>query len=105
MKRTPNTNPWRSVLTDPAPIVYEGRGGVLGPDTDRRTRWWEMTLECGHQVERTVSYRTPTPGEYVNRRHRSYTDVLPHPRRVRCEQCAVDARREARAVSESRAQR
>lgn len=78
--------PWRTVLADPAPRIREGRGGVLGPDTDRRARWWEMRAECGHLVERSVRYTPSGEGRgYV--RHRARTDILPAPARVRCEHC------------------
>jgi hypothetical protein len=29
--------------------LFSGRGSLLG-DQGRRRRWWELTLECGHQV-------------------------------------------------------
>lgn len=84
------TRPWRAVVGGPDgsehPLLMTGRGSLLGPDTARRTAWWEMRLECGHQVERTVRYpprSTPVP----YRRRRSLDDALPPPRRVRCEQC------------------
>lgn len=67
--------------------LHEGRGSVLGPDTSRRTRWWEMTLECGHIVERTVKYDPKRERPF--RRARSLGDVLPPPTRARCEQCWV----------------
>lgn len=76
---------WRTPVKVSGP--FEGRGGVLGPDTSRRTRWWEMTLDCGHYAERTVRYSPRTDG-YVRSRggtqHRSGADVLPAPERVLC---------------------
>jgi hypothetical protein len=69
---------------------FEGRGSVLGPDTSRRTCWWELDLECGHTEERTVRYAPPTDG-YARQRggtqHRSADAVLPAPKRVRCGRC------------------
>lgn len=29
---------------------FSGRGSVLGPNTSRRNRWWDLFLECGHTV-------------------------------------------------------
>lgn len=75
---------WRRVTGEPR--IRQGRGSVLGPDTSRRTRWWVLTLECGHTAERTVRYR-PLPAAERQRggtQHRDLADVLPAPRRVRC---------------------
>lgn len=82
------TRPLRVVRPDPAPILESGRGGVLGPDTTRRARWWVLALECGHTVERSARYR-PDPGRAwsLRSRARSRSDVLPPPARVRCEEC------------------
>jgi hypothetical protein len=60
---------------------------VLGPDTSRRTAWWELRLECGHYAERTVRYGPPKNGHSRQRggtQHRSLSDVLPAPQRVLC---------------------
>ncbi len=78
--------PWRTVLADPPPRIREGRGSFLGPDTDRRARWWEMRAECGHVIERTVRY-SPLGEGRGKVRSRSRVDVLPAPVRVRCEHC------------------
>jgi len=80
--------PWRQVAKVNG--YYEGRGGVLGPDTSRRTRWWELDLECGHRVERTARYRPRDDGWPTQRggtQHRSADAVLPAPAKVRCEFC------------------
>lgn len=93
--------PWRRVLDDPEPVIYGGRGSFLGPDTSRRTHWWEMTLECGHRTERTVRYGPRTDGLPRTRggtQHRSLYDVLPHPKRVRCDDCYLQQKREAMAA-------
>jgi hypothetical protein len=77
---------WRGVS---AASLRSGRGSFLGPDTSRRARWWGLDLECGHKTERTVRYRRLPAGE-VQRggtQHRNADDVLPAPKRVRCEQC------------------
>jgi len=79
------TGTWRRV-TDVRGF-YEGRGSVLGPDTSRRTRWWELTLDCGHYAERTVRYQPlqpPTARQRGGTQHRSADAVLPAPRRVLC---------------------
>lgn len=93
MRRRRNTHPWRRVLADPEPIIHEGRGSLLGPDTSRRTRWWEATLDCGHVVERTVRYGPPRDGRRTRggTQHRLLTDVLPAPKRVRCEFCPTES--------------
>jgi hypothetical protein len=79
---------WSQVIKEHG--YFEGRGGLLGPDTSRRTRWWELDLDCGHKVERTVRYRPRQP-PYARQRggtqHRSASAVLPAPKRVRCEFC------------------
>jgi hypothetical protein len=77
---------WRAVVKS---VLRSGRGGTLGPDTPRRARWYVLDLECGHAVERTAKYR-PLPAEQRQRggtQHRHGGDVLPPPRRVRCERC------------------
>lgn len=76
--------PLRAVVGEPR--LREGRGGLLGGDTNRRTRWWDALLECGHQQERTVKY-APRPRSAGLRAARSLRDVLPPPRRMRCETC------------------
>lgn len=76
--------PFRKVVS--ASHVREGRGSLIGPDTSRRTRWRELTLECGHVVERIVKYRkigNPRGGT----QSRKLIDVLPPPEKVRCEVC------------------
>jgi hypothetical protein len=92
--------PWRDVTAVTGP--HEGRGGLLGPATSRRTRWWEMVLSpCGHKVERTVRYRpleNPGARSRGGTQHRSADAVLPAPKRVRCEFCRAAARRSAGAA-------
>lgn len=60
--------------------IREGRVGLLGPDTGRRRRWWELTLECGHIVERYCTYVRGAPF--------GVRDVRPAPQRARCDLCA-----------------
>jgi hypothetical protein len=83
-----NTDPWRKVVKDQ---LLEGRGGVFRIDS-RGARWYELTLECGHEVERTCRYTK------IDRRQisRSLNDALPAPKKVRCEFCGDQERRSAR---------
>lgn len=77
----PERRPLRHVR---ASHLKEGRGSVLGPDTDRRARWWELRLECGHTVERAARYWPLGAG---HQRQRSRFDVLAAPKRTRCGSC------------------
>jgi hypothetical protein len=83
--------PWRKVTG--MPQTRTGRGSTLGPDTTRRTRWWELPLECGHTEQRTVRYRPhgdPKRSDDAWRRRRTAADILPAPTRVRCGQCPAE---------------
>lgn len=86
-RRAPERRPLRLVVAVGGP--REGRGSFLGPDTDRRARWWEVTLDCGHRAEPFVRYRSdeslPKGDRYS--RGRDLADVLDPPRRVRCDYC------------------
>ena len=84
-----NAVPWRAVVGEPH--WRSGRGGLLGGDTARRTRWWELDLECGHHVQRTVRYVPKPAGVYRRERHAS--EVGQPPGRVRCEACGAEIRR------------
>lgn len=78
---------WRAVVKS---HLHSGRGSTLGPDTARRTRWYDLDLECGHAVQRTAKYRPQGDPERTDdgwRRSRTAADVLPAPKRVRCEYC------------------
>lgn len=78
---------WRAVVKQ---SLHSGRGSVLGPDTARRQRWYDLDLECGHAVQRTARYRHMDDRQRQDeawRRKRSAADVLPAPKRVRCEHC------------------
>ncbi len=79
-------------MTAPRPLrgvvkatMMTGRGSVLGPDTDRRVRWYELRLDCGHVVERNARYNPHPSGQ--RQRARRDRDALPAPKRVRCEMC------------------
>lgn len=77
---------WREVAKA---VLCTGRGSFLGPATSRRARWWDLTLECGHVVQRSARYRSLPPAERQRggTQHRLSEDVLPAPRRARCCQC------------------
>lgn len=90
--------PWREVT---GKLIWRsGRGSVLGPGTSRRVRWWYLGLECGHKVTRNVRYGPHRDGYQRQRggtRHRSADDMLPAPKRVRCEYCQAADRKTPRA--------
>ena len=79
------TQPLRDVVSSSMTV---GRGSLLGGDTFRRVRMFNLILSCGHLVQRRVRYRQ-------NLRYRqggsapvrSRDDALPAPRRARCEEC------------------
>jgi hypothetical protein len=74
--------------------LHSGRGSLMGGDTARRTRWWDLLLECGHRAERTVRYR-PLPPAAVQRggtQHRHGGDVLPPPGHARCGTCLTQVK-------------
>jgi hypothetical protein len=81
---------WRDVEKA---LLHSGRGSLLGPDTSRRTRWWELVLPCGHREERHVVYRKADPPLPKGTR-RTSDDVLPAPKRVRCAACTREAFKE-----------
>lgn len=71
-------------------LLMSGRGSFLGPDTYRRTHWYELTLECGHIVERNVKYKPRSDGRAVRSggwQPRHSEDALPPPKRARCDHC------------------
>lgn len=65
-----------------------GRGSVLGPDTARRARWWQLTLTCGHVVERTVRYQPSGDGR-LGSHSRNASEVLPAPKCAKCDHCST----------------
>lgn len=83
---------WREVVAVAGPQM--GRGSLLqgGKPTVRRARRWLLTLSCGHQVRRPVRY-SPHADGYERQRggtqFRSKDDVLPAPKRARCEDCGA----------------
>lgn len=50
-------------------------------------RWWRLTLECGHEVERTARSNCKRRG-YARMHHPPPRDeLLPAQKRARCEEC------------------
>ncbi len=47
---------------------------------------WQLTLECGHSIERRVRY-SGNRGMQPRSRTRRFEDVVPPPTWVRCEKC------------------
>jgi hypothetical protein len=90
-------NVWRKVSVAE---LHAGREGLLGPDTACRTRWWLLTLECGHKTERHVRYRRLTPPLRQSTR-RSADDMLPPQKTVACPECGREALREYLAMLDS----
>jgi hypothetical protein len=74
--------PWREVTKA---VLEEGTSNMLNAGQSRTGRSWGLTLSCGHETFRDVSY-TPHP-QRGQHRQRSYADVKPAPKRVRCSQC------------------
>lgn len=67
-------------------MTREAQTGLLS--ARRRTkRWWDLNLECGHEVERPARY-TRERTVFVPGGGRSYADLLPAPEHVWCEVCA-----------------
>lgn len=60
--------------------------GCTGWTRGTRSRWWALTLDCGHVEERSARY---APGSFRGGpyRPRGYDDVLPAPQRARCYLC------------------
>jgi hypothetical protein len=55
-------------------------------------RYWDLRLDCGHEVERRCRYRprvgrTPVRGFAAIFSGRSPEDVLPAPKSAKCEVC------------------
>lgn len=67
------------------------------PLLQRRTRWWELDLECGHKAERHVRYRRLAVPQPKGTR-RAAADVLPAPVLVSCAPCTREALREMAAT-------
>lgn len=91
-QRRVNRSPLRRVLQA---TLREGRVGLFTAN-GIYTRWYEMKLECGHEVERTARYRPPEQGRarrgWARLHHLPDPDLaLPPAKRVRCESCPAPA--------------
>lgn len=65
-----------------------GRGGLMGGDTSRRRLWWDLVLDCDHEVQRDMRYRPLSDGEHpILGANRPVADRLPPPKRARCDDC------------------
>lgn len=78
--------PWRSVTTV---SMHEGLVSPILLNQDRYARYWILTLDCGHEVERLARYHPKTPGWVRDGAsyQRNTEDLRPAPRRVRCYKC------------------
>lgn len=70
-----------------AAALSSGRGSLVGPDTRRRTIWWDLTLECGHHAERPVNQGSRRQVMDLNR-----LGLLKRPARARCDLCPRETR-------------
>jgi len=73
-------NIWRDVTS------FELHGGRGLRAASRRTRWWVLSLTCGHRAERHVRYRKLDPPRPKGSR-RLASEVLPPPARISCREC------------------
>jgi len=88
----------RRVNRDPLRRVMKSakRSGMFGMGMQGlKSSWYELDLECGHAVERSMRYvnlHGAAPQGWA-RHHggRSTEEELPAPRSVRCERCGVRA--------------
>jgi len=86
-EREKNTDPLRKVVKA---HIREGGWSVMHGEC--KGRWHELTLECGHVVERGARYNPPGPrgwGSMWSPPPRPC--MLPPPRRIRCHQCAWES--------------
>lgn len=70
----------------------------------RSSRWWALTLECGHVEERPVKYTPAGKKRGGSWRNRKVEDALPAPKRVVCHLCEWE-RQKARNESRTRMDR
>ena len=77
--------PFRKVVTAAA---REGTSIGLGAGM---CRWWTLTLDCGHEVERTIKFPKQTGsvrrGFAAIYHKRPLSEKLPPPKRCRCDFC------------------
>jgi hypothetical protein len=84
-RRKPH-GPWRKVVDSTM------REGTLTFNRQFKGRWWILTLECGHKVDRPVKYdwsgRRPSKGWARLWHNPSLTKVIEQSfKRVRCQEC------------------
>jgi hypothetical protein len=84
LRPTTTTAPWRKVAK------AERREGAWSMVISGcKGRWYELTLECGHVVERGARYNPTGPRGWGSMHHPPpLSHMLPPPRRVRCTRCA-----------------
>lgn len=74
--------------------MLRGGASIL---SDFKYHWWELQLECGHQVERRVRWLAPTDGRPAERGwgamwHGPTLDrEPPPPQHARCDECPAVA--------------
>lgn len=81
-----------SPLSKPLTLVKKARLSVASSiNAPFKFRYWELELECGHLVERRAKNKprkgTTLRGFAAMHAGRSASEVLPAPKRVRCEMC------------------
>lgn len=83
--RRVNTKPLRAVVKA---MPHTGR--CIG-NNQITIQWWELTLECGHEVERPLRFPKQvgrqTRGWAIMHHPRRMGEALPAPLRARCERC------------------
>lgn len=101
MKRRTNTDP----LVDVVDAKLLGWNGALLSPMKIYEYYWEITLACGHEAERPARYPKGFSGRlrgFARLHHppaNREENVLPAPKRVRCDQCAREARKADEVVS------
>ncbi len=91
VKRRTNRHPLRNVVKS---MEREGRSSFnFCHGQGIYSRWYDLTLECGHVVERTARYEKGASGDnrgYARQHHQPPSNkMLPPPKRVRCEFCPI----------------
>lgn len=66
--------------------VIASRLRVDRDGSESRYRWWELHLECGHLVERSVEYRVRTE-RHLLWQPRALSEVRPARQTASCGEC------------------